>query len=161
MLLPLPPALREAALLPWRVSVAATRKAPSGRVLAPQQRLTVEQGIRAQTLDAAYQLFADDRIGSIEVGKYADLVVLCTPLGAYGAIAEAIAPISTHVPASAPFDPRIEVPNHGLAVEFGDEWLMRAWATPGLSRPISRRAIRETIRFRRSSLPGSACTPSA
>jgi hypothetical protein len=47
-------------------------------------------------------------------------------------IAEAIAPISTHVPASAPFDPRIEVPNHGLAVEFGDEWLMRAWATPGL-----------------------------
>lgn len=58
------------------ISVAATRKAPSGRVLAPQQRLTVEQGIRAQTLDAAYQLFADDRIGSIEVGKYADLVVL-------------------------------------------------------------------------------------
>ncbi|WP_304113779.1 amidohydrolase [Mycolicibacterium bacteremicum] len=58
------------------ISVAATRKAPSGRVLAPQERLTVEQAIRAQTLDAAYQLFADDRIGSIEVGKYADLVVL-------------------------------------------------------------------------------------
>lgn len=58
------------------IGVAVTRRAPSGRVLAPQERLTVEQAIRAQTLDAAYQLFADDRIGSIEVGKYADLVVL-------------------------------------------------------------------------------------
>ncbi len=58
------------------ISVAATRTAPSGRVLAPQERLTVAQGIKAQTIDAAYQLFADDIVGSIEVGKYADLVVL-------------------------------------------------------------------------------------
>jgi predicted amidohydrolase YtcJ len=58
------------------ISVAATRTAPSGRVLAPQERLTVAQGLRAQTIDAAYQLFADDVLGSIEVGKYADLVVL-------------------------------------------------------------------------------------
>ncbi|ORB83750.1 amidohydrolase [Mycobacterium kansasii] len=58
------------------ISVAATRTAPSGRVLAPQERLTVEQAIRAQTLDAAWQLFADDVIGSLEVGKYADMVVL-------------------------------------------------------------------------------------
>lgn len=58
------------------ISVAANRTAPSGRVLGPEQRLTVEQAIRAQTLDAAWQLFSDDVIGSIEVGKYADLVVL-------------------------------------------------------------------------------------
>jgi predicted amidohydrolase YtcJ len=58
------------------ISVAATRTAPSGRVLAPEERLTVEQGIRAQTIDAAWQLFSDDAIGSLEVGKYADLVVL-------------------------------------------------------------------------------------
>ena len=32
--------------------------------------------VRAQTIDAAYQLFADDVIGSLEVGKYADMVVL-------------------------------------------------------------------------------------
>jgi predicted amidohydrolase YtcJ len=37
---------------------------------------TVEQAIRAQTIDAAWQLFADDIVGSLEVGKYADLVVL-------------------------------------------------------------------------------------
>jgi len=58
------------------ISVAATRTAPSGRVLGPEERLTVEQGIRAQTLDAAWQLFADNVIGSLEVGKYADLVVV-------------------------------------------------------------------------------------
>jgi hypothetical protein len=58
------------------ISVAVTRIAPSGRVLAPEERLTVEQAIRAQTIDAAWQLFADDTIGSLEVGKYADMVVL-------------------------------------------------------------------------------------
>src|SRR4029077_9218879 len=58
------------------ISVAATRVAPSGRVLGPEQLLTVEQAIRAQTIDAAWQLFADDVIGSLEVGKYADMVVL-------------------------------------------------------------------------------------
>lgn len=58
------------------ISVAATRVAPSGRVLGPEERITVGQAIRAQTIDAAWQLFADDVIGSLEVGKYADLVVL-------------------------------------------------------------------------------------
>ncbi|MEO3758582.1 amidohydrolase [Mycobacterium sp. B14F4] len=58
------------------IGVAATRTAPSGRVIGPEQRITVEQAIRAQTLDAAYQLFADDVVGSLEVGKYADMVVL-------------------------------------------------------------------------------------
>ncbi len=58
------------------ISVAITRTAPSGRVLAPEERLTVEQAIRAQIIDAAWQLFADDIIGSLAVGKYADMVVL-------------------------------------------------------------------------------------
>jgi predicted amidohydrolase YtcJ len=58
------------------IGVAVTRTAPSGRVLAPEERLTVDQAIRAQTIDAAWQLFADDVIGSLQVGKYADMVVL-------------------------------------------------------------------------------------
>lgn len=58
------------------ISVAVTRTAPSGRVMAPEERLTIEQGIRAQTIDAAWQLFADNVIGSLEVGKYADLVIV-------------------------------------------------------------------------------------
>jgi len=40
---------------------------PSGRVLAPGERLTVEQAIRAQTIDAAWLLLADDVVGSLEV----------------------------------------------------------------------------------------------
>ncbi|TSE00708.1 amidohydrolase family protein [Skermania sp. ID1734] len=58
------------------ISVAATRIAPSGKVMAPEERISVDQAIRAQTIDAAWQLFSEDIIGSIEVGKYADLVVL-------------------------------------------------------------------------------------
>jgi predicted amidohydrolase YtcJ len=58
------------------ISVAVTRVAPSGRVLGPEERLTVEQAIRAQTIDAAWQLFSDEVTGSLEVGKYADMVVL-------------------------------------------------------------------------------------
>lgn len=58
------------------IGVAVTRTAPSGRVLGPEECITVEQAIRAQTIDAAWQLFSDDVIGSLEVGKYADVVVL-------------------------------------------------------------------------------------
>ena len=44
----------------------------------PENRtpMTVEQAIRAITIDAAWQLSMEDRIGSIEVGKLADLVIL-------------------------------------------------------------------------------------
>ncbi len=47
-----------------------------GEVLGPEQRLPVEQAIRAMTIDAAYQARMDHAIGTLEVGKYADLVVL-------------------------------------------------------------------------------------
>jgi predicted amidohydrolase YtcJ len=42
----------------------------------PEERLTVEQAIRAYTRDSAYARFSDSRIGTLEAGKYADLVVL-------------------------------------------------------------------------------------
>ena len=40
------------------------------------ERVTIEQMINATTLNVAYQLLCDDRLGSITVGKEADLVVL-------------------------------------------------------------------------------------
>ena len=43
---------------------------------APEERVTVEQMIEASTLNEAYQLLCDDRLGSITVGKEADLVIL-------------------------------------------------------------------------------------
>lgn len=59
------------------IATAVTRTARgSGRVLAPEQRIGVDEAIRAQTLDAAWQLHLDREIGSLAAGKSADLVVL-------------------------------------------------------------------------------------
>ncbi len=49
---------------------------PPQKVLGPDQAVSVDDAIRAVTIDAAYQLFADNIVGSLEVGKQADLVVL-------------------------------------------------------------------------------------
>lgn len=38
--------------------------------------MTIEQAIRAVTIDAAWQLRMEDKVGSLEVGKLADVVVL-------------------------------------------------------------------------------------
>lgn len=62
------------------IQVAATRQligdANAPMLLPADERLTVEEAIYANTLGAAYQLRMEDAIGSIEVGKFADLVVL-------------------------------------------------------------------------------------
>jgi predicted amidohydrolase YtcJ len=50
---------------------------PDGEILPPGiERLSIAQLIRGYTLDAAYQIRLDDRVGSIEAGKLADLIVL-------------------------------------------------------------------------------------
>lgn len=49
----------------------------SGKTHAPAERvLDVEQAMRMVTIDAAYALGVNDRIGSIEAGKFADFAVL-------------------------------------------------------------------------------------
>ncbi|WP_020495763.1 amidohydrolase [Sciscionella marina] len=45
-------------------------------VLLPDQAITREQMVRMYTSNAAYALMREDRIGSLEPGKYADLAVL-------------------------------------------------------------------------------------
>lgn len=42
----------------------------------PDQRVTVQQMIEAATINGAYENFADEQIGSIAVGKNADLILL-------------------------------------------------------------------------------------
>ncbi|MCP5068520.1 MAG: amidohydrolase [bacterium] len=50
---------------------------PEGEVLGGEaQRLDLETLLRGYTLDAAFQLRLEDEVGSIEVGKRADLIVL-------------------------------------------------------------------------------------
>jgi hypothetical protein len=60
-------------LLAW---CAVNRLGLSGGVLGPEERISVHQALRAVTLDAAFALRKEDEIGSIEVGKFADLTVL-------------------------------------------------------------------------------------
>jgi predicted amidohydrolase YtcJ len=52
------------------------RMTTGGDVLGPAQRIGVMDALRAVTIDAAWQVFLDDDLGSLEPGKYADLVVL-------------------------------------------------------------------------------------
>jgi predicted amidohydrolase YtcJ len=55
---------------------AVNRLTASGHVLGPEQRITPLQALRAHTIDAAWQVFRDDDLGSIEVGKSADFALL-------------------------------------------------------------------------------------
>ncbi len=62
---------------PMRMLWSATeRKTSSGRVIGRRERISRQQALRAITIDAAYQGFQDEYLGSIEVGKLADLIVL-------------------------------------------------------------------------------------
>lgn len=47
-----------------------------GAVLGRHQRVAPMAALRAVTIDAAWQVFMDDRVGSLEPGKLADMVVL-------------------------------------------------------------------------------------
>ena len=49
---------------------------PTKDSYAPEERLTVEQAVNAYTQGSAYARFSDDRTGTLEAGKEADLAVL-------------------------------------------------------------------------------------
>ena len=55
---------------------AVNRQTASGKVLGPEQRISPAQALRAHTIDAAWQVFREDDLGSIEPGKSADFAVL-------------------------------------------------------------------------------------
>ncbi|MEX2518273.1 MAG: amidohydrolase, partial [Paracoccaceae bacterium] len=55
---------------------AVNRNTMSGRVLGPEQCITVAEALYAITLGAAYTLRLDHEIGSIQCGKIADFAVL-------------------------------------------------------------------------------------
>lgn len=55
---------------------AVNRVTSQGRVLGEAERITVDDALRAITIDAAYLLKLDHLVGSIECGKLADFTVL-------------------------------------------------------------------------------------
>ena len=54
------------------------RVTPSGRVAAPEQRVSREGALRAVTIEAAYSLRMEDEVGSIEPGKLANFTILAS-----------------------------------------------------------------------------------
>lgn len=61
------------------IQVALTRRCPGktdGELLAPEERVSLEQAIESYTINSAYVSHIEDRSGSLVVGKSADLVVL-------------------------------------------------------------------------------------
>lgn len=63
----------------FQLEATITRQRPGFRddpPMVPRQRISVEEAIRCFTINGAYQVRLEDQIGSIEVGKQADLIVL-------------------------------------------------------------------------------------
>ncbi|MDQ7823692.1 MAG: amidohydrolase [Candidatus Eremiobacteraeota bacterium] len=55
---------------------AVNRETPSGRVAAPEQRIGVEDALRAVTIESAYSWQKENELGSIAPGKIANFTVL-------------------------------------------------------------------------------------
>lgn len=58
------------------IYAAVTRKGMSGKVFGEEEALSVMEALRAYTLYGAWLSFEEDRKGSIEPGKLADMIVL-------------------------------------------------------------------------------------
>lgn len=69
-----------ASINPWNpwlgLSIAVTRKTQGGNVVAADECLSRAEAIRLYTINNAYLHFQDEKIGSLEKGKYADLILI-------------------------------------------------------------------------------------
>lgn len=58
------------------IQAMTTRRCASGNLHGPEQQVSLDDAFRAHTINAAKQMFRDQEVGSIKVGKLADLVQL-------------------------------------------------------------------------------------
>ena len=61
------------------IEVAVTRRGPGqkdGDALFPEEAVKLETMLRAYTLEGAFSLFKENEIGSLEAGKFADIIIL-------------------------------------------------------------------------------------
>ncbi len=58
------------------MQIAITRATPEGQIMAPQERVSIHDVISAYTINGARAIVQDHLFGSIEVGKYADLIII-------------------------------------------------------------------------------------
>lgn len=58
------------------LQTAVTRKTREGEIIGLHEAISVTDGLKALTIYAAWQINMEKKIGSIEPGKYADLIIL-------------------------------------------------------------------------------------
>jgi predicted amidohydrolase YtcJ len=58
------------------IQCMVTRRTPSGQLHGVEQGISMDDAIRAYTINAAYHMRRENDLGSLEVGKLADLVQL-------------------------------------------------------------------------------------
>ncbi|MBN2289479.1 MAG: amidohydrolase family protein, partial [Candidatus Glassbacteria bacterium] len=58
------------------IHALVNRRTKAGKPVGEQQKISVVEALRLYTINAAYQSFDEDLLGSVEPGKCADLVVL-------------------------------------------------------------------------------------
>jgi predicted amidohydrolase YtcJ len=58
------------------MATAVTRKTRNGRTIGGQEAIRPMAAMKSMTIDAAWQIGMEDKLGSIEPGKYADFVIL-------------------------------------------------------------------------------------
>ncbi len=62
---------------PFRlIQTAVERKTSVGNIIGAEQRITLLDAIKAMTIDAAYLINMDNKIGSLSEGKYADFIIV-------------------------------------------------------------------------------------
>ncbi len=58
------------------IHALVNRETKAGKPIGQSQKISVMEALKLYTINAAYHSFDEDLLGSIEVGKYADMVVL-------------------------------------------------------------------------------------
>jgi len=62
------------------IEAAVTGRAMDGRLFVPEQNITVEEALAAYTVGAAYASYREHELGTLQVGKLADVVILSQDL---------------------------------------------------------------------------------
>ena len=55
---------------------SVNRKTRDGKIVGKSNKISVEQGLKSLTINAAWQIKMENKIGSIKPGKYADFVII-------------------------------------------------------------------------------------